>query len=121
MLTRRFRLSIESAQRIRFVGNIVGEKRSLTISEGTLLRLTAADHNRTLADGTGLSGKVHAGKARISVHFRYRYRFEGHDREMPLGAWPRDTLDAIRTKFEEAKLRVGRATRTYPGGGQGKD
>ena len=92
------------------VGNIVGEIRSESISEGVLLKLTAADNDRTLRDGTGLSEKVHAGKKGISVHFRYRYRFDGASREMPLGAWPRDTLDAIRVKFEETKLRVDQSS-----------
>jgi len=92
------------------VGNIVGETFSQTISEAQFLKLTTADNDRTLRDGTGLSGKVHAGKEGISVHFRYRYRyrFGGDSREMPLGVWPCDTLDAVRAKFEEAKLGVGR-------------
>jgi hypothetical protein len=90
------------------VGNIVGENRSQTISEGSLLGLSAADHGRALNDGTGLSGRVHAGAKGISVHFRYRYRFEGASREMPLGAWPRVALAAIRLKLDETKLRVER-------------
>ena len=83
----------------------MGENRSQTIREGTLLKLTAADHGRNLNDGTGLSGKVYAGAKGISVHFRYRYRyrFQGEPREMPLGAWPNVTLDTIRTNFEETK------------------
>ncbi|MFX1674546.1 tyrosine-type recombinase/integrase [Paraburkholderia sp. A2WS-5] len=88
------------------MGEIVGENRSQTISEGALLKLGAADHDRTLTDGTGLSGKVHAGAKRIAVHFRYRYRFQGASREMPLGAWPRDRLADIRLRLEETKLRV---------------
>jgi hypothetical protein len=90
------------------VGNIVGKKDSQSISEGTLLKLSAANHGDILNDGTGLSGKVHAGKKGISVHFRYRYRFNGDSREMPLGAWPRDTLAAIRLQLDETKLRVHR-------------
>ncbi|MFM0394681.1 Arm DNA-binding domain-containing protein [Paraburkholderia phytofirmans] len=73
-----------------------------------LLKLNAADHGRILNDGTGLSGKVYAGTKGISVHFRYRYRFQGEPREMPLGAWPKIALDAIRANFEETKLRVER-------------
>ncbi|QGZ64355.1 DUF4102 domain-containing protein [Paraburkholderia acidisoli] len=109
MLTQGFRFSVESKRRRRFVGNIVGENRSQTISESQLLKLTIADNDRTVRDGSGLSGKVHAGaKGRISVHFRYRYRFDGKSREMPLGAWPRDSLESIRVRFDETKLRVER-------------
>jgi integrase len=64
----------------------------------------AVDHDRTLSDGTGLSGKVHVDTKRIAVHFRYRYK--GASREMPLGAWPRDALAGIRLKLEETKLRI---------------
>ncbi|WP_407945492.1 integrase arm-type DNA-binding domain-containing protein [Paraburkholderia hiiakae] len=42
------------------------------------------------------------------MHFHYRYRFQGESREMALGAWPRNPLDAIRSNFEETKQRVGR-------------
>nr|WP_187610206.1 Arm DNA-binding domain-containing protein [Paraburkholderia sp. 31.1] len=42
----------------------------------------------------------------ISVHFRYRYRFDGQQKEVALGAWPRDTLNAIREKHQAIKLRV---------------
>lgn len=88
------------------MGTIVGEKPSQTITEGRLLKLSAANHGDIVNDGSGLSGKVHAGKKRVSVHFRYRYRFRGEDREMPLGAWPRDPLASIRLQLEETKLRV---------------
>ena len=81
-----------------------GENRSQIIGEAQLLALTAADNDRTLRDGTGLSGKVHAGRKGISVH----YRFDEASRETPLGAWPRDTLDRIGAKFDETKLRVER-------------
>lgn len=84
----------------------MGENRSQTISERVLLKLTAADHNRVLNEGSGLSGKVRAGAKGISVHFRYRYRFQGEPREMTLCAWQRDSLEAIRESFEETKLRV---------------
>jgi len=43
---------LESDRVICFVGNIVGENRSQTIREGTLLKLTAADHGRNLKDGS---------------------------------------------------------------------
>jgi hypothetical protein len=90
------------------VGNTVGENRSQSISEGALLKLGAADHGRFVNDGTGPSGQVHAGAKGISVHFRYRYRFEGAPREMPLGAWPRVKLAAIPQQLDETKLRVQR-------------
>jgi len=92
-----------------FVGNAVGENRSQTISEGMLLQLTVADHDRTLTDGTGLSGSVHAGSKRIAVHFRYRYRNRGEPREMPLGAWPRDALADIRSAPITATTRCASA------------
>ncbi|MGQ7933520.1 Arm DNA-binding domain-containing protein [Paraburkholderia sp. D1E] len=89
-----------------FCGEYRGENRSQSISKGSLLKLGAADHDRVVNDGTGLSGRVHAGAKGISV--RYRYRFEGESREMPLGAWPRVALAAIRLKLDETKLRVQR-------------
>lgn len=106
MFTCWIRRSLESGCDICFVGNVVGENRSHR--EGMLLKLAAADHGRVLNDGTGLSGKVHAGAKGVSVHFRYRYRFQGGSREMALGAWPRVALDVIRANFEETKLRVER-------------
>ncbi|MGF6599763.1 integrase [Paraburkholderia sp. GAS448] len=87
----------------------MGERRSPAISEATLARLTAADNDRVLTEGSGLSGKVHVGASgRISVHFRYRYRFEGQSREMSLGAWPRDPVATIRERLDETRLRVER-------------
>lgn len=94
---------MESERHRCYVGKNVRENRSQTISEGTLLQLTAADHERVLGDGTGLSGKVHVGSKRISVHFRYRYRYRGDLREMPLGAWPRDRLADIRLRLESLR------------------
>jgi hypothetical protein len=96
LLAHGLRLSVSSGHRRCFVGNVVGENRSQTIGEGSLLRLGVADHGRIVNDGTGLSGRVHAGAKGISVHFRYRNRFAGEPRDMPLGAWPRESLAAIR-------------------------
>ena len=89
----------------------MGEQVKQSISEVTLSRLTAADDNCTLRDGSGLSGKVHVTRdGAVSVHFRYRYRFDNKAREATLGAWSRDTLDAIRERFEEVRLRASRGT-----------
>jgi hypothetical protein len=93
------------------VGNRVGEQDRQSISEVTLSRLTAADDNGTVRDGSGLSRKVPATRDRaVSVHFRYRYRFDNQAREATLGACPRDSLDTIRDRFEEIKLRVSHGT-----------
>ncbi|WP_228881263.1 tyrosine-type recombinase/integrase [Paraburkholderia saeva] len=100
---------LQSSQVHPFTGNAVGEQTSQSITEVTLSRLGAADDNRTLRDGSGLSGKVHVTRdGTVSVHFRYR--FDGQSREATLGAWPRDSLDAIRERFEETTLRVSRGT-----------
>ena len=89
----------------------MGEPARQSITELMLSRLGATDDNRTLRDGSGLSGKVHVTRdGAVSVHFRYRYRFDNQAREATLGAWPRDTLDAIRERFEEIRLRVSRGT-----------
>jgi len=86
-----------------------GEQVKQSISEVTLSRLTAADDNRTVRDGSGLSGKVHATRdGTVSVHSRYR--FDGTSSEATLGAWPRDSLDIIRDRFEEISLRVSHGT-----------
>jgi hypothetical protein len=108
LLAHGLRLFVSSGHGRCFVGNGVGENRSQSIGEGSLLRLGAADHGRVVNDGTGLSGRVHAGAKGLGVHFRYRYRFEGAPREMPLGAWLRVTLAAIRLKLDETKLCVQR-------------
>ncbi|WP_409259689.1 integrase arm-type DNA-binding domain-containing protein [Paraburkholderia sp. HC6.4b] len=69
--------------------------------------LTPIDQGRVLRDGNGVAGKVHvSATGAISVHFRYRYRFDGQQKEVALGAWPRDTLNAIREKHQAIKLRV---------------
>lgn len=89
-----------------------GENRSHTISEKSLLGLGAPDHGRVVNDGTGLSGRAHAGTKGISVHFRYRYCFEGASREVPLGGgragWSRSgrpgRLVAEKLKTEQAQL-----------------
>ncbi|WP_185219068.1 tyrosine-type recombinase/integrase [Paraburkholderia dinghuensis] len=89
----------------------MGERAAQQVTEVTLSRLTAADDNRTVRDGSGLSGKVHAARdGAVSVHFRYRYRFNNRAREATLGAWPRDSLDTIRDRFEEIRLRVAHGT-----------
>ncbi len=106
MLAQRLRPVVAFRRNGCRVGNIVGEYRSQTIGEAQLLKLTAADNGRTLRDGSGLSGKVHVGRKGISVHFRYRYRFGGASREMPLGAWLRDTLADVRLRLDETRLRV---------------
>ncbi|WP_224041849.1 tyrosine-type recombinase/integrase [Paraburkholderia unamae] len=103
-------MRLPSDRGICFVGKTVGKICSQTLSEGALQKLTAADHGRILNDGTGLSGKVHAGSKGVAVHFRYRYRFEGKAREAALGAWPRDALDVVRERLEEIRLRVARGS-----------
>jgi hypothetical protein len=87
------------------VENIVGQKHSRIICEATSLKLSAADHDHILNDGSGLSGKVHAGAKEISVHFRYH--FDGKSRAMPLGAWPRVALDFISLRFAVGMLAAG--------------
>ncbi|MGF6596745.1 hypothetical protein P3T23_001456 [Paraburkholderia sp. GAS448] len=80
-------------------------------SEVVLTALQPADKGRIIRDGSGLAGKAHAGKdGSVSVHFRYRYRYDGAAREVALGAWPRETLDAIRETFAEIRLRVSRGS-----------
>lgn len=79
-------------------------ERTANDQRGGLLKLLAADHNRALNESTGLSGKVHAGGE--GCQRALRHRFDGNTREAALDAWPRESLDAIRLKFEEVKLRV---------------
>ncbi|WP_410451185.1 Arm DNA-binding domain-containing protein [Paraburkholderia sp. 31.1] len=77
------------------------------LTEKLLAVLTPIDQGRVLRDGNGVAGKVHvSATGAISVHFRYRYRFDGQQKEVALGAWPRDTLNAIREKHQAIKLRV---------------
>jgi len=79
------------------------------ISEVILAALQPTDKGRTIRDDSGLAGNVHAGRdGSVSVHFRYRYRYDGAAREVAFGAWPRETLDAIRETFAEIRLRVSR-------------
>jgi hypothetical protein len=89
LLAHGFRLSVSSGHGRCFVRKVVGENRSPSISEGSLPELSAADHGRVVNGGSGPSAGVHAGAKGISVHFRYRYRFEGESRQMPPGVWPR--------------------------------
>ncbi|WP_134047004.1 DUF4102 domain-containing protein [Paraburkholderia caballeronis] len=90
-------------------GNSWG-KRTRTLSETVLAETDCGRQWRGADDGAGLSGKVGAGaKGRISVYFPYRHGFDGNDREVSLGVWPRDTLAAFRERFEKTRQRSGRA------------
>ncbi|WP_345816235.1 hypothetical protein AAGS40_18550 [Paraburkholderia sp. PREW-6R] len=47
----------------------------------------SADDNSTVRDGSGISGNVHVTRdGAVSVHFRYRSRFDDQAREATLGA-----------------------------------
>ena len=51
-----------------------------------------------IRDEGGLIGAVKAKAGGVSVHFDWRYRFDGKVRQVQVGTWPKDSLSEIRTE-----------------------
>ena len=79
-----------------------------------LKALKPSDHGRVLSDGGSLRGFVHAAKdGRVSVHFKFAYKFKGKARTLPVGTWPDAGLTTIRAIRDAAKNTIN--------GGKGSD
>jgi hypothetical protein len=79
----------------------------MLLTEHILKQLTFYDRGRILRDGESVSGKVHVVLGNtVSVHFRFRFRFDGNTEELTPGTWPRKSLNAIRSAHAEARARV---------------
>jgi integrase len=74
---------------------------ALTVKK--LQSLTVADASRKLTDEDGIYGIVRTRKDnKISVLFRWRFRFEGKFHDFTCGTWPNDPLSAIRETRRQA-------------------
>lgn len=64
-----------------------------------LKNLTPADAGKKLRDGDGIIGKVRVKKdGSISISFTWRYRYNGHIKEVALGTYPALSMPKIRAK-----------------------
>lgn len=59
--------------------------------------------------GASLRGKVNAtlkpdGTTRISIWFRYRYKFQNQQKDLSLGTWPKVSLKEIRSLANQARV-----------------
>ncbi len=81
----------------------------LTVTE--LKALRQIDHARVLSDGGSLRGFVHAAKdGRVSVHFKFAYKFAGKQRAFHCGTWPDSTLKEIRDARDAARAIIATGT-----------
>lgn len=67
---------------------------SLTVKQLEALR--GENHGERLRDGDGLYGVVRVNASRVSVLFRWRYRFGGKYKDFNAGTWPDTTLAEVR-------------------------
>jgi integrase len=67
-----------------------------------------ADQAGTIVREDGnLFGRVRVNAAGgISISFYYRFRFDGKSKDMSCGTWPADNLASIRTRRDEARIKV---------------
>ena len=73
----------------------------LTVKE--LESLAPADIGKRLTDEHSLFGVVKAKAEKVSVLFRWRYRFDGKLRDFTCGTWPGKSLKEIREAHEKAR------------------
>ncbi|MCL2591580.1 MAG: integrase arm-type DNA-binding domain-containing protein [Betaproteobacteria bacterium] len=73
----------------------------LTVKE--LEPLSGEDNGKKLREDGGLIGIVRQGTGGISVYFNWRYRAEGKVKQTFVGAWPKMSLAAIRSKRDKFK------------------
>lgn len=76
----------------------------LTIKK--LEALTAADIGTRLTDDHSLYGLVKGKGERVSVMFRFRYRFDGKFRDYTCGTWPGKSLKEIRETHDAARYAL---------------
>jgi integrase len=78
---------------------------ALTVLE--LKSLSAADHGRSLTDGGSLKGKVYVARdGKVSVQFRFAYKFGGKSREVLVGTWPKADIKTIRKDRDALRVRI---------------
>lgn len=73
----------------------------VTVKE--LESLSVADIGKRLTDEHSLFGVVKAKASKVSVLFRWRYRFDGKLRDYTCGTWPAKSLKEIREAQEKAR------------------
>lgn len=82
-----------------------GKGRPWTVRE--LSSTPAAWAGDTISDGGGLSGEVRVGQdSKVSIRFKYAYKWEGKVRWYQCGTWPLLDLAEIRAARDDAKAKV---------------
>jgi integrase len=60
-----------------------------------------------VSDGGGLNGEIKVNKdGKVSISFRYTYRYEGRIKKFYCGTFPKITLESIRTNRDQARNSV---------------
>ncbi|QJD29878.1 tyrosine-type recombinase/integrase [Methylococcus geothermalis] len=74
------------------------------LTEKALLALKPEHKGEKVFDDNGLRGVVRVSKAgEVSVCFVWRYRFEGRQKELPCGTWPKEKMSVIRKTRDQAR------------------
>lgn len=82
-----------------------GKGRPWTVRE--LSAIPSAWAGDTISDGGGLSGEVRTAQDdKVSIRFKYAYKWEGKVRWYQCGTWPLLDLAEIRTERDNAKAKV---------------
>lgn len=76
------------------------------ITEIQLKALSPDDSKEFFREEIGLVGQVRYGKRGVTVLFRYDYKFQGKNRAIRLGSWPKCSLADIRKKRDTALALV---------------
>lgn len=82
-----------------------GKGRQWTVRE--LAAITVEWRGGTLSDGDGLQGEVSARRdGKISIRFRYRFRWDSKVHWHPCGIWPETDIKAIRAERDRARAML---------------
>lgn len=74
------------------------------LTEKALLALKPEQKGEKVFDDKGLRGVVRVSTAgEVSVFFAWRYRFEGRQKDLPCGTWPKDKMPVIRKTRDQAR------------------
>jgi len=77
------------------------------LTERTLEAIRPDQAGTTVRDEGGLLGRVRVeATGEVTVSFYYRYRFYGKSKDQSCGTWAADSLSAIRTARDAARLKV---------------
>lgn len=84
---------------------------ALTVKE--LEALTPADKGRILTDGGSLKGQVYVSRdGKVTVHFRFAYKFDRASKTIAVGTYPSLTLAQIRRSRDALRAQIVEARKT---------